>query len=125
MMQVGKTYILNPRCEELFIKRTGICGANRTMVEILRRHGPSFVVDELKTYTLGEKSVSSVTMEDGTVFKSQESTPGKYFEIFDDEFEFFVNVSPQTFLKPTSYTFEVNENNVHEVIAEIKSTFGV
>lgn len=117
-MKVGKTYIINPLCKTTFANE---CELNADMLSLIELHGPSFVVDDME-HNDDMSFVTRVTMEDGSKFTAA-GKPGSFFEIYEDEFKYFIEVSPQTFLEPKSLHFEVTEANALDVIAEIKEIF--
>ncbi|WWT49245.1 hypothetical protein [Escherichia phage vB_EcoM-LTH01] len=127
MMQVGKTYILNPLYKDDFTRKYL---ANDKISDLLERHGPSFVVDELKTYNLENKFVARVTLEDGTV-SSSNIEDDLFFEVYPDEFEYFTEVTleqPQPIAEDTvsgvaKVHCVVDENNVDEIIKLLQKTF--
>ncbi|EOQ6264992.1 hypothetical protein lh_250 [Escherichia phage LH01] len=119
-MKIGKTYIINPECKAIFANE---CPQNADMLALIELHGPSFVVKDMNTDYDDDKCVTRVTMRDGTEF-GFDGKPGSYFELYDDEFKHFIEVSPESISKQ-SLIFEVTTENARDVIAEIKEIFGI
>lgn len=119
-MKIGKTYIINPECKVTFANE---CPQNADMLALIELHGPGFVVKDMNTDYDDDKCVTRVTMRDGTEF-GFDGKPGSYFELYDDEFKYFTEVSPESISKQ-SLIFEVTEDNARDVIAEIKEIFGI
>lgn len=126
-MEIGKTYIINPLFKDDFIEEAP--RNNSRMLDLIEKHGPSFVVEEYE-YGGGGYNVVCVTMEDGTEC-SAGGPPETYFEIYPDEFKYFTEVTlekPQPInegivLGVTKIHCVVDETNVDEIIELLQKTF--
>lgn len=136
-MKIGKTYIINPTCKATFADE---CPQNADMVSLIEIHGPSFTVNDMVVDDDDDISivtVTGVTMQDGSKFYAA-GKPGSFFEIYEDEFKYFVEVSPESF-QPIDLCYNtinkdsvsgvtkihciVDENNVDEIIELLRKTF--
>lgn len=91
--------------------------ANICMVDNINTHGGVFTVKKTQTIN-GEVFVEEVEFPDGTVLNS-DGMGLKYFELYEDEFQFFVEVdTPEKKL-----VLEVTESNYKEVIKQILDSF--
>lgn len=129
-MKIGKTYIINPICKATFADE---CPQNADMVSLIEIHGPSFTVNDMVVDDDNVSFVTGVTMQDGSKFYAA-GKPGSFFEIYEDEFKYFVEVSPESF-QPIDFINKtpvsgvtkihciVDENNVDEIIELLRKTF--
>ena len=126
-MEVGKTYIINPLFKNDFANE---CRCNVMMLNLIEKHGPSFVVDEMESDDCAGDCVVRVTMEDCTVCSAGGEIE-TYFEIYPDEFKYFTEVDlvkPQPTnegitLGVTKIHCIVDETNVDDFIELLRKTF--
>ena len=126
-MEVGKTYIINPLFKNDFANE---CRCNVMMLNLIEKHGPSFVVDEMESDDCAGDCVVRVTMEDGTEYMARGPLE-TYFEIYSEEFKYFTEVDlvkPQSANEGivsgvTKIHCIVDENNVDEIIELLRKTF--
>ncbi|URY11351.1 hypothetical protein [Shigella phage ESh15] len=127
-MEIGKTYIFNPLFKDEFIEEAPY--NNGFMLDLLEKHGPSFVVNGMEHDYDGCLNVVCVTMEDGTEC-SAGGPEETYFELYPEEFKYFNEVTlekPQPVnegivLGVTKIHCVVDETNVDEIIELLQKTF--
>lgn len=132
-MEIGKSYIINPLFKDDFVQEAP--HNNAKMLKLIELHGPSFVVNGMEPdYDSDTSNVVSVTMEDGTVCSAGGEIE-TYFEIYPDEFKYFIEYFTEVDLvkpKPTNEGITlgvtkihciVDETNVDEIIKLLQKTF--
>lgn len=116
-MKEGKSYRFNEQFREEFIEESM---ANENMLELIKENGGSFEV--LDTSVEGiNKYVCRVRMANGAVFNADDSGHD-YFELSDDEFKYFIEISESTD-GVMSMILNVNPDNAEEMIELIKKVF--
>mgnify|MGYP001102766527 FL=1 len=132
-MEIGKSYIINPLFKDDFVQEAP--HNNAKMLKLIELHGPSFVVNGMEPdYDSYTSNVVSVTMEDGTVCSAGGEIE-TYFEIYPDEFKYFIEYFTEVDLVKPQPTNEgitlgvtkihciVDETNVDEIIKLLQKTF--
>lgn len=132
-MEIGKSYIINPLFKDDFVQEAP--HNNAKMLKLIELHGPSFVVNGMEPdYDSDTSNVVSVTMEDGTVCSAGGEIE-TYFEIYPDEFKYFIEYFTEVTLEKPQPTNEgitlgvtkihciVDETNVDEIIKLLQKTF--
>lgn len=132
-MEIGKSYIINPLFKDDFVQEAP--HNNAKMLKLIELHGPSFVVNGMEPdYDNDTPNVVSVTMEDGTVCSAGGEIE-TYFEIYPDEFKYFIEYFTEVTLEKPQPTNEgitlgvtkihciVDETNVDEIIKLLQKTF--
>ncbi|ASD53853.1 hypothetical protein [Escherichia phage vB_EcoM-ZQ3] len=132
-MEIGKSYIINPLFKDDFVQEAP--HNNAKMLKLIELHGPSFVVNGMEPdYDGDTPNVVSVTMEDGTVCSAGGEIE-TYFEIYPDEFKYFIEYFTEVTLEKPQPTNEgitlgvtkihciVDETNVDEIIKLLQKTF--
>lgn len=132
-MEIGKSYIINPLFKDDFVQEAP--HNNAKMLKLIELHGPSFVVNGMEPdYDSDTSNVVSVTMEDGTVCSAGGEIE-TYFEIYPDEFKYFIEYFTEATLEKPQPTNEgitlgvtkihciVDETNVDEIIKLLQKTF--
>lgn len=132
-MEIGKSYIINPLFKDDFVQEAP--HNNAKMLKLIELHGPSFVVNGMEPdYDSYTSNVVSVTMEDGTVCSAGGEIE-TYFEIYPDEFKYFIEYFTEVTLEKPQPTNEgitlgvtkihciVDETNVDEIIKLLQKTF--
>lgn len=132
-MEIGKSYIINPLFKDDFVQEAP--HNNAKMLKLIELHGPSFVVNGMEPdYDSDMSNVVSVTMEDGTVCSAGGGIE-TYFEIYPDEFKYFIEYFTEVDLVKPQPTNEgitlgvtkihciVDETNVDEIIKLLQKTF--
>lgn len=127
-MQIDKIYRLNPYFRKYFI---GNSASNEDMLKIIEDGGGSFTVLDMYVGCRESSFVTKIRTKHGEVFDS-ESGGLEYFELSNDEFEFFEEVTsvdvPVTEIvngEPgiNSVTLTVTKENSQEMIELIKKMF--
>lgn len=132
-MEIGKSYIINPLFKDDFVQEAP--HNNAKMLKLIELHGPGFVVNGMEPdYDSDTSNVVSVTMEDGTVCSAGGEIE-TYFEIYPDEFKYFIEYFTEVTLEKPQLTNEgitlgvtkihciVDETNVDEIIKLLQKTF--
>ncbi|WEW54178.1 hypothetical protein Phage55_150 [Escherichia phage 55] len=132
-MEIGKSYIISPLFKDDFVQEAP--HNNAKMLKLIELHGPSFVVNGMEPdYDSDTSNVVSVTMEDGTVCSAGGGIE-TYFEIYPDEFKYFIEYFTEVDLVKPQPTNEgitlgvtkihciVDETNVDEIIKLLQKTF--